>query len=80
MFDSLVDFIRQQFDQSEPIGLHEPRFCDRDKQALDAVIDSGMVSSVGRCVDEFEQLIASYTGAAHGIATVNGTSSVPHGW
>ncbi|ASJ74929.1 LegC family aminotransferase [Granulosicoccus antarcticus] len=76
MFDSLVDFVRQQFDQSNSIGLHEPRFGERDRQALIEVIDSGMVSSVGQCVDEFEQLIASYAGAAHGIATVNGTSAL----
>jgi perosamine synthetase len=39
-------------------------------------IDSNFVSSVGEKVNEFEQRIAAFTGAAHAVATVNGTAAL----
>lgn len=76
MFDSLVNLVREQFGQDGTIGLHEPSFGQAERQALLDVMESGMVSSVGQCVNEFERLTADYTGVAHAIATVNGTSAL----
>lgn len=39
-------------------------------------LDSGWVSSVGQFVEQFEQSVAGFTGAKHGVATVNGTSAL----
>lgn len=76
MFDSLVRLVREQYGEAGDIGLHEPTFGQAERQALLDVMDSGMVSSVGQCVNEFERQIAQYTGVAHAVATVNGTSAL----
>lgn len=39
-------------------------------------LDDNWVSSVGRFVISFEESVASYVGAAKGIATVNGTAAI----
>jgi aminotransferase in exopolysaccharide biosynthesis len=39
-------------------------------------IDSTFVSSVGRYVDRFEEMMTQYTGASYAIATVNGTAAL----
>jgi perosamine synthetase len=39
-------------------------------------LDTNWVSSVGVFVDRFERMLADYTGTAHAIATVNGTSAL----
>lgn len=76
MFDETIDFIRAMFDTQEFIPLHEPRFTGNEKKYLNECIDSTFVSSVGKFVDQFEAMIASYTGAKYAIATVNGTSAL----
>lgn len=39
-------------------------------------LDTGWISSVGSYVDRFERMIADRVGAAHAVATVNGTSAL----
>ena len=56
--------------------MHEPRFLGNEKKYLNECIDSTFVSSVGKFVDEFENKIASYTGAKYAVATSNGTSAL----
>ena len=58
------------------IPLHRPVFEGNEKQYLIDCIDSNFVSSVGAKVVEFEQHIASFTGAKYAIATVNGTAAL----
>ena len=58
------------------IPLHRPVFEGNEKQYLMDCIDSNFVSSVGAKVVEFEQHIASFTGAKYAIATVNGTAAL----
>jgi perosamine synthetase len=60
----------------ELVSLHEPRFFGNEKIYLNECIDSTFVSSVGRYVTSFEDELASYTGAKHAIAIVNGTSAL----
>ncbi len=76
MFTPTVEFIRSLFNTTEFIPLHEPCFVGNEKKYLNACIDSTFVSSVGAFVTAFEENIAAYTGAAHAIATVNGTSAL----
>jgi perosamine synthetase len=56
--------------------LHEPRFNGNEWKYLKECLDSTFVSSVGKFVDRFESDLASYTGAKHVIAVVNGTSAL----
>lgn len=79
MFDSLLSLIRQLYGESNRIGLHEPVFGKAEQQAMADVIASGMVSSVGACVDHLERLVADYTGVAQAVATVNGSSALQVG-
>jgi perosamine synthetase len=77
MFDKIVDFIRQYYDQPEGfIPLHEPRFIGNERAYVLDAIDSTFVSSVGKYVDRFEEMIKNYTGAQYAIATTNGTTAL----
>jgi perosamine synthetase len=75
-FDSIVSFIRDLYGGKDVIALHEPVFCGNEKKYLNDCIDSTFVSSVGKYVDLFEKKVASYTGAKHAVATVNGTAAL----
>ena len=76
MFEDVISFIQNTYKTKEFIPLHEPRFIGNEKKYLNECIDSTFVSSVGKFVDEFEEKIASYTGAKYAIATSNGTSAL----
>ncbi|MGY1529606.1 LegC family aminotransferase [Luteimonas sp. A649] len=71
----LVDHVRGQYGEGF-IPLHRPVFEGSEKQYLVDCIDSNFVSSVGAKVVEFEQHIASFTGAKFAVATVNGTAAL----
>ena len=59
-----------------PVPLHEPSFSEADLHHVKACLDSTYVSSVGPYVDRFEAMLGEITGAAHVIATVNGTAAL----
>ena len=67
---SIINFIRDQFPNKDFIPLHEPSFSGNEKKYVIDCIDSTFVSSVGKYVDQFEDMVAHYTGAKHAIATV----------
>ncbi len=73
---SVVNIIRSVYKTDSFIPLHEPRFSGNEKKYLNECIDSTFVSSIGKFVDEFENKIASYTGAKYAVATSNGTSAL----
>lgn len=75
-FQATVDFVRASYGRDSFIALHEPRFFGNEKRYLEECIDSTFVSSVGKFVDQFEQMMADYVGAPYGIATVNGTAAL----
>ncbi|WP_206810936.1 LegC family aminotransferase [Paradesulfitobacterium ferrireducens] len=60
----------------EVIGLHEPQFCGNEWDYLEECLTTGWVSSVGKFVDRFEQMLAEYTGVKRAIAVVNGTAAL----
>jgi len=76
MFEEIISFIQEIYKTKGFIPLHEPKFTGNEKRYLNECIDSTFVSSVGKFVDEFEEKIASYTGAKYAIATSNGTSAL----
>ncbi len=74
--DKIFQFIRSQYPDENPIGLHVPRFNGKEKEYLEECIDTTMVSSVGPFVNRMERDLARYTGAQFAIATVNGTAAL----
>jgi len=76
MYKEFVHFVRELYQTNDFIPLHAPQFRGNEKEYLLDTIDSTFVSSVGEYVDQFEGLVAQYTGAKHAIATVNGTSAL----
>ena len=76
-FAEIVKFIRELYNTPEDfIPLHEPRFRGNEKKYLNECIDSTFVSSVGKFVGQFEEMVAEYTGAKFAVATVNGTAAL----
>ncbi len=73
----IINFIRKKFNIPEGfIPLHEPRFKGNEKKYVNECIDTTFVSSVGKFVTRFEEMIAEYTGAKYAISTVNGTAAL----
>jgi perosamine synthetase len=75
-YQPIIDFIRSLYPGRETIPLHEPYFGGNEKKYLLDCIDSTYVSSVGKYVDRFEEMIREFTGAKYAIATVNGTAAL----
>ena len=77
MYESLIKRIRHLFNTpTEFIPLHEPRFIGNEKKYVMDAIDSTFVSSVGKYVDQFEEMMCEITGAKYAIAIVNGTNAL----
>ena len=74
-FESFISLSKEIYG-NEFIPLHRPVFEGNEKQYLIECIDSNFVSSVGKKVTEFEQMIVEFTGSKHAIATVNGTAAL----
>ena len=77
MYNDIVQFIRTTF--NDPYGvipLHAPCFTGNEKAYLNECVDTTLVSSVGRFVDRFEEMLAEYTGAKKAVACVNGTNAL----
>jgi len=77
MIGELIKFIRKTFGvESDFILLHEPRFIGNEREYVLDAIDSTFVSSVGKYVDKFEEMMCQITGANYAVATVNGTNAL----
>jgi len=59
-----------------PASLHEPEFAGNEWVYVKDCIDTGWVSSAGKYVEQFEVMLADFTGSAHAVATVNGTAAL----
>jgi perosamine synthetase len=76
-FQNIISFIRETFKTPEDfIPLHEPRFTGNEKQYLAECIDSTFVSSVGKFVDRFEEMVTDFTGTNKAVVCVNGTNAL----
>ncbi|MDW7643584.1 MAG: LegC family aminotransferase [Desulfuromonadales bacterium] len=61
---------------SQFVPLHEPNFGGNEWRYVKECLDTGWVSSVGSYVDQFEQMLAEYTGVKRAVAVVNGTAAL----
>lgn len=76
-YQQIVNKIREIYNEpSEFIPLHAPVFMGNEKKYLNECIDSTFVSSVGKFVDRFEEMMAEYTGAKKAVVCVNGTNAL----
>jgi dTDP-4-amino-4,6-dideoxygalactose transaminase len=75
-YQHVIDFIRSLYPNRDFIPLHEPYFSGNEKKYLADCVDSTFVSSVGKYVDRFEEMIRDFAGAKYAIATVNGTAAL----
>ena len=71
-----IEFIRSLYKNNKFIPLHEPVFLGNEKAYLNECIDSTFVSSVGKFVDKFEEMVVQFTGSKYAVATVNGTAAL----
>ena len=76
MYQNVVEFIQDIYKTKEFLPLHEPRFFGNEKKYVNDTIDSTFVSSVGKYVDQFEQMVAEFAGTKYAVATSNGTSAL----
>jgi aminotransferase in exopolysaccharide biosynthesis len=72
-FSEIIHFIKSLYPSEILVPLHAPRFTGNEKKYVVDAIDSTFVSSVGKYVDRFEEMICEITGAQYAIAMVNGT-------
>lgn len=72
----IINCIRSLYSNREVIPLHEPYFGGNEKKYVQDCIDSTFVSSVGKYVTQFEEMITDYTSSKYAIATVNGTAAL----
>lgn len=75
-FSAIVDVVKKRYGSTDFIPLHAPYFGGNEKEYLIECIDSTFVSSVGQFVNRFEDEMATFTGAKHAVATVNGTAAL----
>lgn len=76
MYDSFCDYIKEIYKTGDFIPLHAPVFRGNEKKYLNECIDSTFVSSVGKYVDKFEEMIQEYTEAKKAVSVVNGTNAL----
>jgi len=76
MYSDITKFIHNLYGTDDFVPLHVPAFLGNEKKYLNECIDSTFVSSVGKFVDRFEEMVAVYTGAKKAIVCVNGTNAL----
>ena len=75
--DGVIGALREVLaDTTKTYPLHEPTFHGNEWKYVKECLDSTFVSSVGKFVDRFETDLATYTGAKHSVAVVNGTAAL----
>lgn len=75
MYNEVLSFIRSLYGQGF-VPLHQPCFVGNEKKYLNECIDSTFVSSVGKFVDRFEEMLCEITGSKYAVATMNGTAAL----
>ena len=76
MFKNVITFIKDTHKKEGSIYLHEPIFIGNEKKYLNDCIDTTFVSSVGKYVTQFEEIISAFSGTNYAVATANGTSAL----
>ena len=73
--NQFINILRKVCNRHE-LNLHEPFFSGNETKYLEACVSTNFVSTVGKFVTKFEEMLSKLTGAKHVIATVNGTSAL----
>lgn len=58
------------------IPLSVPNMAGNEWKYVKDCLDTGWISSVGSYVNQFEQMVASFSGTKYGVAAVNGTAAL----
>ena len=53
--------------------VYQPNISDKEKELVNECLDSSWISSKGKYIKQFEQLICNYTSAKYAVAVSNGT-------
>lgn len=75
-YSKTIRFIKELFRNQEYTPLSVPQFIGNEKKYLEECIDTTFVSSVGKFVDRFEEMVAEYTGAKKAVVCVSGTNAL----
>lgn len=76
MYSDVVSFIHELYGTEGVVPLHAPTFRGNEKKYLNECIDTTFVSSVGKFVDLFEEMMVEYTGTKKAVVCVNGTNAL----
>ena len=76
--EEIVNRIQSNFEiHNNGISVHEPSFASSNaSKYLSECIDSGWVSSSGKWVNKFEELIHKFTGSKYVVVVSNGTNAL----
>ena len=72
----IISFIKKLYKTDGFVPLSVPQFIGNEKKYLEECIDTTFVSSVGKFVDRFEEMVAEYTGAKKAVVCVSGTNAL----
>jgi len=75
-FQAFIEQARDIFKTQGFVPLHAPIFGGRERELVVDTLNTTFVSSIGNYVEEFEQALASYTGARYAVATTSGTAAL----
>ena len=76
MYQNVIGFIKDLYNNQEFVPLAVPNFIGNEKKYLNECIDTTFVSSVGKFVDRFENDMSAYTGAKRAVVCVSGTNAL----
>lgn len=76
MYSKIIKFIHELYGTNDFVPLSVPVFIGNEKKYLEECIDTTYVSSVGKFVDQFEEMVAEYTGAKKVVVCVSGTNAL----
>lgn len=75
-YSQIISFIKDVYGTDGFVPLSVPKFTGNEKKYLEECIDTTFVSSVGKFVDRFEEMVAEYTGARKAVVCVSGTNAL----
>ena len=75
-YSQIISFIKDVYGTEGFVPLSVPQFIGNEKKYLEECIDTTFVSSVGKFVDRFEEMVAEYTGAKKAVVCVSGTNAL----
>ena len=67
---------KKSMSNQQVIPLSVPNIAGNEWKYVKDCLDTGWISSVGSYVNQFEQMVADFSGAKYGIAAVNGTAAL----